>query len=939
MRFLRPLFLGLLVSLLPIGPALGQGSFPFGDLNCDESVNVTDVQLSILSALGLPISATLDANEDGTPDACESNCTGLACGPGTLPNGEGTACVVDPAVLNDAFEDGAASVDITVDNDASYTAGMEALCVDAGGLWVEGTCQLTACLNGGTCNCAGTGFEGPTCAIPKVPCTEVSCDDGEACTEDNCADAYTCVHTPNNSLCDDGNPCTENTCDSGQGCLLSNASENTACDDGEACTDDICIDGTCVSSPTPDVDGIPLVEAAVNGNGQVVALLQDMLHAAEYATCGTRSDMDRAHLQAEMERLLDGLDRVATLTSYANTPLLSGDGDGGPLELNLENTLVNGTVWVNAATAEDLFGESLPALDSWANAVQAHGVLVDALDQVEATQEQLENGLEVLTDACGDPFFDPTQCHGLHVNPVPPGCAGAANPEICLLELLDTADAGLDTLEPILGDLVEAAMSSVCGTLNPSEQATVNALFETHLTVLEQTIDAVEFEGSALLQDGLTLPVDLTNMDGETEAASPIQLPALGNGGLFPLGTPSLTDLAAAQMALSALQNAYDAIAGYRQDIRAQRTTYTDVFGCAVAFPPADLGPPPTSRPDLLAECEACADHATQLFDVAIGGYEQIITCLLEMKSLALSNANPATPPSQLDALDDLFQDQMDLLNDTATNTSFNGTYVLGGGSLFEGPMIVFQSGTQNTIHNMLMHYFPSQSSTALFGFSPPSIDTVQGAQQAVGAVNSALFALETDQSALVSKATLISMRKESCSLYIPHDVTGPGEVCSAQGLDEECEDCALQHCALLETAKKANEDLMEVLVKMNALAITATDPDLDLYDLSYLDTEFQDLLAHIDTLSNVTQYNGLYPMLGDGGGGDLVLSTLSGPNTLEVSLSPTEIQDLLEGQFPGLFMQSFAIDAVTITEIGMANLTGNLTQVEAGEILFGCTP
>ena len=43
----------------------------FGDLNCDGQSNVVDVQMTILSALGIPVNPLLDGDENGTPDACQ----------------------------------------------------------------------------------------------------------------------------------------------------------------------------------------------------------------------------------------------------------------------------------------------------------------------------------------------------------------------------------------------------------------------------------------------------------------------------------------------------------------------------------------------------------------------------------------------------------------------------------------------------------------------------------------------------------------------------------------------------------------------------------------------------------------------------------------------------------------------------------------------------
>ncbi|MFH1110607.1 MAG: PKD domain-containing protein [Planctomycetota bacterium] len=69
--------------------------------------------------------------------------------------------------------------------------------------------------------------------------TPPDCNDGVACTIDSCDEANdTCVHAPDNSLCDDGQYCNGvEVCDSLAGCQLGPAPN---CDDGVACTSDQC---------------------------------------------------------------------------------------------------------------------------------------------------------------------------------------------------------------------------------------------------------------------------------------------------------------------------------------------------------------------------------------------------------------------------------------------------------------------------------------------------------------------------------------------------------------------------------------------------------------------------------------------------------------------------------------------------------------------------
>ena len=113
-----------------------------------------------------------------------------------------------------------------------------------------------------------------------------SCDDGNACTEDQCAEPTGCAHTP--IACDDGDVCTLDECDPASGCAhtalvgccnadsecagdrcttgarcLSHAcAEGTpvSCDDGDPCTVDRCnpADG-CLSRSREGFDGVRCV--------------------------------------------------------------------------------------------------------------------------------------------------------------------------------------------------------------------------------------------------------------------------------------------------------------------------------------------------------------------------------------------------------------------------------------------------------------------------------------------------------------------------------------------------------------------------------------------------------------------------------------------------------------------------------------------------------
>lgn len=73
------------------------------------------------------------------------------------------------------------------------------------------------------------------------------CNDGNACTADDCISGH-CVNVAINvsTFCDDRNLCTTESCDSRTGCVHTN--NTVACSDGEYCTiNDACSGGVCRS--------------------------------------------------------------------------------------------------------------------------------------------------------------------------------------------------------------------------------------------------------------------------------------------------------------------------------------------------------------------------------------------------------------------------------------------------------------------------------------------------------------------------------------------------------------------------------------------------------------------------------------------------------------------------------------------------------------------
>jgi hypothetical protein len=141
------------------------------DHNCDASLDVSDVQLVIVFALGSPVSPALDSNANACVDACEPLLVDCAVAPLMTPCDDG-----DPCTLGDACVLGACKPD-SVD-----------ACDDGK------PCSIDACEPGLGCVYA-----------------EVVCDDGNPCTADACADEKGgCTHTATESpACPSGKPCAE----------------------------------------------------------------------------------------------------------------------------------------------------------------------------------------------------------------------------------------------------------------------------------------------------------------------------------------------------------------------------------------------------------------------------------------------------------------------------------------------------------------------------------------------------------------------------------------------------------------------------------------------------------------------------------------------------------------------------------------------------------
>jgi len=94
----------------------------------------------------------------------------------------------------------------------------------------------------------GDGCTIDSCDPVGHTCNNVlNCEEGVACTVDSCV-SMSCVHTPEDGLCDDLNDCTDDVCNSSTGCVYANLT-GPACEDGDLCTvTGTCDAGTCIAT-------------------------------------------------------------------------------------------------------------------------------------------------------------------------------------------------------------------------------------------------------------------------------------------------------------------------------------------------------------------------------------------------------------------------------------------------------------------------------------------------------------------------------------------------------------------------------------------------------------------------------------------------------------------------------------------------------------------
>jgi len=188
------------------------------------------------AALGCLYVSNTESCDDGNECTADDACSDFKCEGEGLDCDDGNPCTDDSCTLADG---------------CSYVNSVGP-CSDGDACSVGEACLNGACVGGQPDDCDdGNACSDDNCD-PVIGCTytdsPATCEDGDACTMYDFCLNLACVGGPE-VLCGDGVNCTNDSCDSQLGCVF----DPVICDDDDACTIEVCDEliGMCNFGPNP----------------------------------------------------------------------------------------------------------------------------------------------------------------------------------------------------------------------------------------------------------------------------------------------------------------------------------------------------------------------------------------------------------------------------------------------------------------------------------------------------------------------------------------------------------------------------------------------------------------------------------------------------------------------------------------------------------------
>ncbi len=162
-------------------------------------------------------------------------------------------------------------------------------------------------------------------------------------------------------------------------------------------------------------DGISLAQTAEGAMGEITNILQRMRELTVQSANDTNSDEDRQSLQAEVDQLIDEIDRISETTTFNGRNILDGSGGtltfqvgsegGAENQITIDTTSLNmaaatlGVGGVSITTGFDVDAQLTAIDDAIADVDAARGTLGAVQSRFESTIANLSNIAENVSAA------------------------------------------------------------------------------------------------------------------------------------------------------------------------------------------------------------------------------------------------------------------------------------------------------------------------------------------------------------------------------------------------------------------------------------------------------------------------------------------------------------------------------------------------------------
>jgi len=158
------------------------------------------------------------------------------------------------------------------------------------------------------------------------------------------------------------------------------------------------------------MDGQALIDTAEGAHQEVENILQRMRELAVQAANDTNDASDRTNIQAELDQLVNEIDRISSTTTWAGQKLLDGsDTNGVNLQIGSQTTAADSiTVTINSTSASTLslsgsaeFGTATDGTDNWKSGTTAGDLYTSSSNVITLAKDVSAGGTFTLLGLTG----------------------------------------------------------------------------------------------------------------------------------------------------------------------------------------------------------------------------------------------------------------------------------------------------------------------------------------------------------------------------------------------------------------------------------------------------------------------------------------------------------------------------------------------------------